>query len=125
MVKFGDLVAWLHDAILIFFYFYTNFTYMYTIIIHSLSELPECQVSIAARADIIDQALAVALHPLCECRTAMISVNVILNLTQCPEVHGSIIRKEIVEKMLEIQKVFFKRSARTPSEERMEISVLK
>lgn len=95
------------------------------IIISSLSELPECQVSIAARADVIDQALAVALHPLCECRTAMISVNVILNLTQCPEVHGSIVRKEIVEKMLEIQKVFFKRSARTPSEERMEISALK
>jgi hypothetical protein len=56
----------------------------------------------------------------------MISVNVILNLIQCPEAHVSIVRKEVVEKMLEIQKLFGEKlSGESPSEDRMEISALK
>ena len=81
---------------------------------------------IATRADVIDQTLAVALHPYCECRTAMVSVNVILNLIQCPETHVSIVRKEVMEKMLEIQKTFGEQLlAQSSSEDRMEISALK
>ena len=81
---------------------------------------------IAMRADVFDQMLAVALHPLCECNTAMVSVNVIENLTKSPETHVSIVREEVVEKMLKIQKTFDEQlSAQSSSEDRMEISVLK
>ena len=81
---------------------------------------------IATRAEVVDQTLAVALHPYCECRTAMVSVNVILNLIQSPETHVSIVREEVIEKMLEIQKIFDEQlSAQSSSEDRMEISTLK
>ena len=81
---------------------------------------------IAMRAEVIDQTLAVALHPYCECRTAMVSVNVILNLIQSPETHVSIVREEVVEKMLEIQKIFDEQlSAQSSSEDRMGVSALK
>ena len=69
---------------------------------HSLSEIPECQVPLAMRTDVIDQILAIALHPAYECETAKTSVEVILNLTESPETHTYITRREIVEKMLEI-----------------------
>ena len=118
------LVAWLHNTIIIDFYFYI----MHNLLLCSLSDLPECQVPIATRADIIDQILAIALHPHCECRTAMVSVNVILNLIQSPETHVSIVREEVVEKMLEIQKMFDEQSSAlfsSRSEDRMEISALK
>lgn len=103
-----------------------NINYFYIMLLCSLSELPECQMPIAMRADIVDQTLTIALHPYCECRTAMVSVNVILNLIQSPETHVSIVRKEVVEKMLEIQKMFDEQSlAQSSSEDRMEISALK
>ena len=97
--------------------------------IYSLSDLPECQVPIATRTDIIDQILAIALHPLCECRTAMVSVTVIVNLIESPKAHVSIIRKEVVEKMLQIhelqQRMVEEPSAQDPLEDLSEISVLK
>ena len=103
-----------------------SINYFYITLLCSLSELPECQMPIAMRADIVDQTLAIALHPYCECRTAMVSVNVILNLIQSPETHVSIVRKEVVEKMLEIQKMFDEQSlAQSSSEDQMEISALK
>ena len=83
---------------------------------------------IATRAEVVDQTLAVALHPYCECRTAMVSVNVILNLIQSPKTHVSIVREEVVEKMLEIQKMFGEQSSAlfsSRSEDGMEISALK
>ena len=43
-----------------------------------------------------------AMHPAYDCFTGMISMDVILNLTQSPETHTLIVRREIVEKMLEI-----------------------
>ena len=116
------LVAWLHNTIIIDFYFYI----MHNLLLCSLSDLPECQVPIATRADVVDQTLAVALHPLCECDTAMVSVNMIQNLTQSSETHVSIVRKEVVEKMLEIQKMFDEQlSAQSSSEDRVGVSVLK
>ena len=78
------------------------------------------------RADVFDQMLVVALHPLCECNTAMVSVKMIENLTKSPETHVSIIREEVVEKMLKIQKTFNEQLlAQSSSEDRMEISALK
>ena len=69
---------------------------------YSLSEHPECQVPLAMRMDVIDQMLAMALHPAYDCYTAKTSVDVILNLTQSPETHAYIIRSEVVESMLEV-----------------------
>ena len=98
---------------------------------YSLSDLPECQVPIATRTDVIDQTLAIALHPLCECRTAMVSVNVILNLIESPKAHVSIVRKEVVEKMLQIHELQQRMVEEPPaqaevqSEDQLEISALK
>ena len=69
---------------------------------NSLSELPECQMPIAVRGDIIDQILAIALHPVYDWYTAQISVETILNLTQSPKTHTYIVRREVIENMLEI-----------------------
>ena len=70
--------------------------------IFSLSELPECQVALARRTDVIDQILAMALHPAyADCKTAIESVETILNLTQSPETHTYIVRTEVLEKLLE------------------------
>jgi hypothetical protein len=73
------------------------------IFVFSLSELPECQVALAKRTDVVDQILAMALHPAyADCKTAIESVETILNLTQSPEIHAYIIRKEVLEKVLKI-----------------------
>ena len=54
------------------------------------------------RTDVIDQILAMALHPAYDIETAKMSVSVIINITQSPETHTYIVRKEVMEKMLEI-----------------------
>ena len=71
---------------------------------YSLSELPECQVPLAKRTDVIDQILAMALHPVYDCDVAKDSMDIILNLTQSPETHNYIVTRDVVEKMLEICK---------------------
>ena len=57
---------------------------------------------LAMKTDVIDQTLAIAVHPTYDCNTAIVSMIMILNLTQSPEAHIYIARKEVVEKMLEI-----------------------
>ena len=69
---------------------------------YSLSELPECQVPLAMRTDVIDQTLAVGLHPTDDYMAAITSVTVILSLAQSPETHVYIVREEIIRKMFEI-----------------------
>jgi hypothetical protein len=59
-------------------------------------------VPLAVRTGVIDQTLAMALHPVYDCSTAKFCVETILNLTQSPETHPYITRREVVEKMLEI-----------------------
>ena len=54
------------------------------------------------RRDVIDQLLAMALHPAYDIHTAKVSMDMMLNLTQSPETHTYIIRREVVERMLEI-----------------------
>ena len=75
---------------------------------YSLSELPECQVPLAMKADVIEQILAIALHPAYDCYTAKVSVETILNLTQHPESHAHIVRKEFIETMLEMSEQRYK-----------------
>ena len=64
---------------------------------YSLSELPECLVPLAKTSDVIDQTLAIALHPKCD---LSVPVTMMLNLSQAPEAHCHIVRREVVEKML-------------------------
>ena len=54
------------------------------------------------KTDVIDQVLVIALHPAYDCYTAKVSVELILNLTQSPETHTYIIRREVVETLLEV-----------------------
>ena len=54
------------------------------------------------RTNVINQLLAMALHPAYNCQTARVSANMIQCLTQSPEAHAYIARKEVVESMLEI-----------------------
>jgi hypothetical protein len=69
---------------------------------HSLSELPECQVPLAMKTDVIDQILAIALHPAYGCTMAYVSASIFLNLTQSPEAHTYIVRREVIEKLFEM-----------------------
>ena len=57
---------------------------------------------LAMRTNVIDQLLAMALHPAYDSQTARVSANMIQCLTQSPEAHAYIARKEVVENMLEI-----------------------
>ena len=54
------------------------------------------------KTDVIDQTLAIAMHPSYDCYTAKVSVDVIINLTQSPKTHTYIIRREVVENMLKV-----------------------
>ena len=62
------------------------------------------------RTDVIDRILAMAVHPAYDCQTARVSASMIQCLTQSPEAHVYIARKEVVEDMLKIceqkQKLF-------------------
>ena len=54
------------------------------------------------RTDAIDQAMAIALHPAFDCRTALLSAMFIRCLTQSPEAHLHLVRTGVVEDMLEM-----------------------
>ena len=51
---------------------------------------------LAKRTEVINQILAMALHSAFDCRVAKMSIDVIINLTQSPETHTYIVRREIV-----------------------------
>lgn len=57
---------------------------------------------LAKRTDVIDQALDMALHPASDCLVSIASASMILCLSQSPEAHSYIVRKEVIEKMLEM-----------------------
>ena len=57
---------------------------------------------LAMRTDVIDQTLAIAMHPAYDCKTAIVSMSMILCLAQSPEAHTYIARKEIVENVVEM-----------------------
>ena len=87
------------------------------------------------RTDVVDQVLAMALHPAYDFETAENSIYVITNLTQSPEAHTYIVRKKFVENILEIillyeqkQKVISEQSLQShqdKKEDPMTINVLK
>ena len=82
--------------------------------------------------DVIEQILAMARHPAYDCYTAKVSVEVVLNLTQCPETHTHIVREEFLESLIEIceqrHKMVSQQSAKTlqgKKEDPMVIKALK
>ena len=69
---------------------------------YSLSELPECQLSIAMRSDVIDQILAMALYPAYNDQVAIVSLVTIQCLTQSPSAHIYITQRKVIENVLKI-----------------------
>ena len=57
---------------------------------------------LAMRTDVIDQTLAIAVHPAYDCKTAIVSASMILCLAQSLEAHTYIARKEVIENMLQM-----------------------
>ena len=57
---------------------------------------------LALRTGVIDQTVAIAMHPAYDCNTAIVSVAMIQCLTQSPEAHAYIARREAVENMLQM-----------------------
>jgi hypothetical protein len=54
------------------------------------------------RTDVVDQTLAIAMHPSYDCKTAIVSASMILCLAQSPGAHAYIAKKEVIESMLKI-----------------------
>ena len=84
---------------------------------------------LAKRTDIIDQILAMALHPASDCDTAIMTASIILNIAQSPEAHTYVAWKEVMEKMLETcelkQKMLNELSQQGKKEDPMNINALK
>ena len=84
------------------------------------------------RTDVIDQILAIPMHPAYSCYTAKVSVQMIVGLTQSPETHQYIATRETAEKLLEIcdqrQKMVIQQSTlfqQRKKEDLMIVNVLK
>ena len=73
------------DPFLFFPYFY------------SLSELPECQVPLAKRTDVIDQILAIACCSNNDFTVTLVSVNMMMCLAQSPGAHPYLVRIKVTE----------------------------
>ena len=57
---------------------------------------------LARRRDVLDQILAIALHPSSDCETTFVSASIFINLAQSPETHTYIAGRETMEKILEM-----------------------
>lgn len=68
--------------------------------LYSLSELPECQVPIASRSDILRQTVHIALSPTYSCPTAALSSEVFLCLAHAPATHQHIASDYVISGML-------------------------
>lgn len=75
---------------------------------YSISKHPECRVPLAKRADVIDQVLEMALHPGYGCLIPLMSVSIMIGLTQSPEAHAFIVWKDVAGKMIEICKLRYR-----------------
>ena len=80
------------------------FFFILTAISFSLSELPENHVPLAKRSDVIDQVLAIALHPAYDCNITIQCAGFVMNLAQSPDAHPYLIRTEVMEDMFKMNK---------------------
>lgn len=69
---------------------------------YSFSELPECQVPLAKRTDVIDQILMMACCSHYEIIVPLVSVNMIMCLAQSPGAHPYLVRTKVIEDLLKI-----------------------
>lgn len=68
----------------------------------SLSEVPECQLKLAQRSDIIEQTLQVAKSPLFTFKTALVSTSYLLCLSQCSEAHQHLLQPNLVSELIQV-----------------------
>ena len=71
---------------------------------YSLSELPENCVPLAKRSDVVDQVLAIALHPASDCNVTIECAGFVMNLAQSSDAHPFLVRTEVAEDMLRMNK---------------------
>lgn len=71
---------------------------------YSLSELPGNHVLLAKRLDVVDQVLAIALHPAYDCNITIQCAGLVMNLAQSTAAHPYLIRTEVIEDMLKMNK---------------------
>ena len=69
---------------------------------YSLSELPECRVTLAKRTDIIDQILAIACGTNDDFTVNLVSVNMIMCLALSPGAHSYLVRTNVINDLLKI-----------------------
>lgn len=68
--------------------------------LYSLAELPECQLPIASRSDILKQTLHIALSPSYSCPTAALASETFLCLAHYPATHQYLASDYIISGML-------------------------
>lgn len=68
----------------------------------SLSEVPECQLELAKRSDVTEQAIQVALSPMFSSKAAIVSTSYLLCLAQSPETHAYLLQPSIVSRMIDM-----------------------
>ena len=92
---------------------------------YSLSELPECQMPIAMKTDVIDQILAIACCSDYEIIVSVVSVNMIMCLAQSPGAHPYLIRTKVIEDLLKICALREKLNNKLPPEEKEDSAAFK
>lgn len=81
------------------------YRYKFVYQFYSLSELPECQMNLAQRSDVTQQALEVGLSPSHTIKTAIVSTSYLLCLAQCLEAHVHLLQPSIISRLMEMCKM--------------------
>lgn len=64
-------------------------------------------IPLAKKSDVVDQVLAIGLHPAlaCDCNITIECAGFVMNLAQSPDAHPYLTRTEVVEDMLRMNKM--------------------
>ena len=68
--------------------------------LHSLSEVPECHLPIAQRADVLRQALDMSTSYLYTCKTSVVAVSVFICIAQSYDTHKYVATPGILERLI-------------------------
>ncbi len=68
---------------------------------NSISEIPEVQLWLSEKSDVIQQALTVAKSARYTCNTATMAISLLLCLAQTPEAHVNLFTPNIVDQLVE------------------------
>ena len=69
---------------------------------YSLSELPDCQLKLAQRSDVTEQAMKIAVSPHFTAKTAIVSTSYLLCLAQSRDTHKYLLQPILVSKLIEM-----------------------